>query len=315
MSIQLNYDEDFSEGLKRLMIKECNTALKEIKGADSAEKKHVAVHEARKAFKKIRACLRLVRDEVGYYDSQNKYFRDLGRKISDIRDATANLETLDQLKEQYDSHLYANSFDKLRKKLENYRKELVVEQFDKERRLESIHESLKEKVEKIPGWELKIDDFEDIRPSIERTYKRGLKGLEASRESGEVEDFHEWRKRVKYLRYQIDVLNRLWPNPMEVFEDELHEVTDLTGMLNDLKNLKKTLEEQKAFADFENRSLLLALMEKQEEYLKEHALLIGTKFYFDSPLNFCDRLNVYWETHQEEINSKELPNPEYMEYG
>jgi len=316
MSIQLNYNEDFSKGLKRLMIEECNTALKYLEEANDSEKRHKAVHEARKAFKKIRACLRLVRDQVDYYDEQNAWFRDRGREISDIRDATAHLEVMAMLEEQYDDQLYKNSFDKLQKKLENYREQLAEKVFNQDEQLKSIRDALKEKVETIPGWPLDIQSFDDIRPSIKRTYKRGCKGLQQSMNSGKIEDFHEWRKRVKYLRYQLDILNRLWPQVFEALEDELHEVTDLTGTLNDLQNLQNTISAlDDPFSDEKEKILFYALAEKQQSFMKKHALLLGRKFYIDSPSGFCDRLEVYWNTHQEEIDSREIPEPSQLEYS
>lgn len=316
MSIQLEYQEDFSSGVKRLMIKECQTALESIEEADQEEEKHDAVHEARKAFKKIRACLRLVRDEVDYYSEENKWFRDRGREISDIRDATANIEALNKLKKQYDSELYKNSFSDLRKSLLNQRKEMADQVFRTENRLENIHDAVEKKVKEIPNWPLDIQSFEDIRPSIKRTYTRGVKGLRNSLENGEIKDYHEWRKRVKYLRYQIDILNRLWPQVFETFEDELHDITDLTGFLHDMHNLQHSSQKlDDPFSDEKERILFYALTDKQQKYLKNHALLKGRKFYTDSPSKFCDQFEVYWKTHQEEIKNEQFPETQYLEYS
>ncbi|MDX1641630.1 MAG: CHAD domain-containing protein [Balneolaceae bacterium] len=316
MSIRLNYQEDFSEGLKRLMIEECETALENIEKADDEESRHEAVHEVRKAFKKVRACLRLVRDEIDYYSEENKWFRDQGRIISDIRDATADIEALAELKEQYESELYKNSFKDLREGLLTYRKELADQIFREENRLNEIRNDLLEKVEKIPSWNLDIQSFEEIRPSIERTYGRGLNGLQESIKEGKIEHFHEWRKRVKYLRYQIDILNRLWPQVFKTLEDELHDVTDLTGFLHDMHNLQNSARRlDDPFSDEEERILFYALSDKQQEYLKKHALLKGQKFYIDSPSDFCDRFEVYWNMHQKEIQNEQLPDTEYLEYS
>lgn len=316
MSIQLEYQEDFSSGVKRLMIEECQTALNSIEEADQEEEKHEAVHEARKSFKKIRACLRLIRDEIEYYSSENKWFRDRGREISDIRDATANIEALDELKQQYDSDLYKNSFNDLRKSLLARRREMADQVLHTEKRLKKIHDTIVEKIKEIPGWPLDIQSFEDIRPSIKRTYARGLKGLHDSQENGDIEDFHEWRKRVKYLRYQIDILNRLWPGVFETLEDELHDITDLTGFLHDMHNLQLSAQKlADPFSNEEERILFYALTDKQQKHLKKHALLKGRKFYTDSPKKFCDRFDVYWETHQQEIENEQLPDTKYLEYS
>gem|GEM_PF-334500 len=316
MSIQLDYEEDFSKGLKRLMIGQCGKAIRYLENNGTEQEKHEAVHEARKAFKKVRACLRLVRDHIDYYKEGNVWFRDRGREISGIRDATADLEALVQLKKQYSSRLYKNAFNTLRDALEQRRKKLAKAVFEQEDRLSSILDAIRAKKEEIPGWPLDIQRFNDIRPGIKRTYKRGVKALHASREDGNVENFHEWRKRAKYLRYQLDVMNRLWPVVFEVLEDELHEVTDMTGTLKDLYNLGDVgAELGNPFRDEDERILFRALIDKQVEYLKKHALLKGRKFYADDPTDFCDRLEVYWKTHRKEIDSKEIPNADDLQYS
>lgn len=316
MSLQLKYQENFSNGVKRLIIAQCHIASESIERATDEDGRHQAVHEVRKAFKKIRACLRLVRDEIDYYSEENKWFRDQGRLLSDIRDRTAHIEAVDMLKEQYNSELYKKSFMNLRNRMLDYRKELADKVFREENKLQNIQADLEDKLQKIPGWELEIQSFDDIRPSIKRTYSRGVNGLEDSLDDGEIENLHEWRKRVKYLRYQIDVLNRIWPQVFKTMEDELHDVTDLTGNLHDLHNLQDViLEFDDPFSDNEERILFNTLADKQQKYLKKHALLKGRKFYTDSPAKFCDSFEVYWETHQEEIENELLPDTQYLEYS
>ena len=315
MSIQLKYTEDFSEGLKRLMIDQGEKALKYIAEAENHEEKHKAVHEARKAFKKVRACLRLVRDSIDFYDEENKFFRDLGRTISDVRDSVSNLETLELIKEQYDDNLYQNSFAELEKDLKNYRDELAEETFEAQKSLTKIEEKLVEKLKEIPGWKIEIADFDDIGSGIQRTYKRGRKGKKRTHETGASEDIHEWRKRAKYLRYQVDVINRVWPQALEAYEDELHDITDFLGLHHDLEVLKKLIEERKSpFSDQQEKMLLFSLIEKQQEFMKRHGTLKGHRCYFDSPSDFVDRLAVYWKAHQAEVEDAALPGSGNLVY-
>lgn len=314
MSIQLRYDEDFSKGLKRLMIEECKTAIGYLDKSQTDEEKHQAVHEVRKAFKKIRGCLRLVRDHIDYYKEENVWFRDWAREISDIRDATANIEILDALEKQYDSELYENAFDKLHKKLLQQREDYAEGAFHNDNLLKNLRQAIEEKVEVIPGWPLNIQTFDDIRPSLKRTYKRGYKGVKKAAKTGKIEDFHEWRKRAKYLRYQIDVLNRTWPNMLEVYEDELHDITDFTGTLNDLQNLQHTINDlEEPFESREEKMLFNAITQKHKKVMKRHALLKGKKCYFDDPSKFCDRMKVFWDTHLEVMQREDLPQTTQLE--
>lgn len=315
MAIQLEHKEDFNEGLKRLILEECATARQAIEDASTTEQKHLAVHQTRKALKKIRACLRLVRDHYDDYKKQNVFFRDLGRKISEIRDAGSNVETVDVIKQQYDGRLYENSFKILRKDLLQYREELAQRDFKNEAKLTEIYEQLGEKMEEIPGWPWKIESFEDLKPSIKRVYKRGRKGYYNSLQTGQVKDYHEWRKRIKYLRYQIDVLNRLWPQFMEALEDEMHEMTDFTGQFHDLHNLRVRINKRDSpFSTPEEKILFFALAEKQEEFMKRHALLKGRKFYHKSPKRFVNDLEIYWDTHETGNGDAFLPKTQQLEY-
>src|SRR4030095_12488027 len=77
------------------------------------------VHELRKRLKKMRAVLRLVRDELGeeVFDRENGVLRDLGRKLSPARDATVRVSALDLLRKEKGRGLSSRDFSPLRKRL------------------------------------------------------------------------------------------------------------------------------------------------------------------------------------------------------
>ena len=74
-------------------------ALEHLACQDGKRDKHI--HEARKATKRLRALVRLVRRELGdeVYALENQCYRDAGRRLSELRDATVLVETLDRLVE------------------------------------------------------------------------------------------------------------------------------------------------------------------------------------------------------------------------
>ncbi len=314
MSIQLGYEEDFNEGLKRLILAECQLAVDTLDNSRTIEQKHQAVHAIRKSFKKIRAAIRLVRDHIEGYKEKNDFFRDLGREVSDVRDAASTLESVNALKNQYSSKLYNNSFDRLLKDLQAYRDELAQQHFKVEDRLSSVQDKLGEVMKQIPHWHIAIEGFGTLKPSLKRVYKRGRKGYYHAMETGRVEDYHEWRKRIKYLRYQLDILNRIWPALMTAYEEEMHALTDFTGHLHDLSVLKKIMAKIEAgFGSTEEELLFKALLHQQEQLMRDHAHLKGNRFYFRSPGRFCHALQVYWQAHEEEAKAPLLPKPEQLE--
>src|SRR5919108_247446 len=90
--------EAVPDGLRRIARGRIDHALDELRGKTKSSPEE-AVHEARKNMKKLRALLRLTRNELGdeVYRRENECFRDAGRRLSGVRDADVMLETLDGL--------------------------------------------------------------------------------------------------------------------------------------------------------------------------------------------------------------------------
>ncbi len=81
-----------------------NPLKEELSGQGS--KRETAIHEARKSVKKIRGALRLMRPGLGnVYRDENDAFRDIGRRLSEVRDAVAMIEVFDSVVEKFkDGH-------------------------------------------------------------------------------------------------------------------------------------------------------------------------------------------------------------------
>ena len=83
--------------MRRICRKQIECALAIAKGEKETD--DTPVHETRKHLKKARAALRLVRKEIGrgLFRQQDHCLRDVGRLISEIRDAEVRLQTVRQL--------------------------------------------------------------------------------------------------------------------------------------------------------------------------------------------------------------------------
>lgn len=295
MSLKIAAEKDFSEGLKSKIRSQCTGAL-QLLGNNPEGDPHEVVHEVRKSFKKIRGALRLVRDQIDFYKEENVFFRDEARRISDVRDATSVIETLDDLYEQYENQLYKNTFNQFRNHL-NSRREKLTEEYVKDGDvLKIIENQLSDKCEKIDQWPIEIKSFKTLSPSVERVYKRGRKGYKRAKRSRSTKHFHEWRKRVKYLRYQLDLLHRIWPEFLDSWEDELHDLSDYLGDDHDLYLLSEEVEKNKdQFSDPESYQLLDSLIKSGRSDLQTNALNLGKRLYHLDHENFAALLEASWE--------------------
>jgi CHAD domain-containing protein len=303
MSFQLTYHEAFSEGVKRLIIQECKTVCVVIQDAESEDDEHKAIHQARKSFKKIRAALKLVKHNFNHYDNENKWFRDRGREISQLRDATANLKVLEELSTRFKSSSQESIFGTLAQELRANRDKLRDTKLKQEKLLQRLESNLDEKIKSVSGWKVNAETFEDIQPNIKRSYTKGQHELKEVLHNTKPKHIHEFRKKAKSLRYQLDLLNRLWPAMMDTTEDEFHKLTKYTGTMNDLNNLKQAISSLDTFIPRKELDTVELMIENWREYLREQVVLLGPRLYAETPKVFCNRLAVYWMVHHEQISN------------
>src|SRR5690242_7730782 len=123
MAYHIEPHKPIAPELKRVLKEEVTKAAEQLLSARNPQSAE-AIHEARKSVKKIRAILRLVRAELGgAYREENVRFRDIGRTLSELRDAGAMAETFDGLRKLYGSDVDRRAWDSLRRILETRREE------------------------------------------------------------------------------------------------------------------------------------------------------------------------------------------------
>lgn len=308
-------DKDLSDGITQLIRQQEDYCLQLLQNS-TAHNRHETVHELRKTLKKLRAIFKFIRDEIGEenYKEENKFYRDLGRQISELRDSTAILESLQQLKAKYQPELADQTFEMPLKSLQNNRQKLAHKYLKQEKRLENMESQLKKKVQEHKKWDFNTGSFEKISLGVKRVYARGRKAFHKSKQTKETQDLHDWRKRVKYLRYQHDIISVIWPRVIKAHADELDRLGDFLGQDHDLAVLQEQITSGKVkFNDEAEKGLLAALISYSRDQLQQKALLLGANFYQDSAENFILKINSYWENYQAALahkSSESIVDPE-----
>ncbi len=257
------------------------------------------VHSARKKMKRLRGMLRLIRDEVGYrtYREENVVLRDTARSLSAIRDAQVVVETLQTLRNDYADLIHSETFatpeawllERHRLRRQAITQSVVanaIGNLGTARRRFAAY-SIDERVR---------DDYAAVAGGIERVYRRGRRGMARAAETKRVEDLHEWRKRVKYLRYQMETLKPLYPTMIGATAAGLDELGELLGDDHDLAVLADTIiEHPESCRNERERWMLIALIHERRAGLQAQALRHGTAHYSEKPKAFVERIGSYWE--------------------
>lgn len=295
MAVHMKKHESASAGARRLAEKALDQSLEMIGEAGDDPAK--TVHEVRKELKKFRAILRLLRDETGeeIYRRDNFAARDLGRKLSPVRDAAVRVSALDGLKKKFESDFPTTGIAPVRGRLVS-RHRAALSKIRKGSVLPAIAESLGELRRRVRTWPLGKAGFSGIEPGLRRVYRQGRDAEAEAYRSQTDETFHEWRKRAKDLRYQVDLLEPMWPEVMRDVQKALHELTDDLGDDHDLGDLRRVLRDSRERAGGAKAvDRVLELIERRRSDLRKAAQPIGAKIYGEKPKDFARRMGGYWD--------------------
>ncbi len=292
MSYQLRKGQNLGDDVRRIYRRQIELAIEDSRSPRTAA--HSPVHETRKHLKKARAALGLLsgvvgRDEIVRADKKLRRIADL---IADIRDAEVRFQTIRHLGrllriEEDDIVQEAEAF--LGLELESFLAAFSDWKEEAARRLTKMRYWMKD-------YPVDCLTCEQIRQTVQRSYKRGRKTLRKANETPVAENFHEFRKHAKELMYQLRILQPLHPRFFQQRVSELRILTETLGNAHDLAFLETRLIKHKRHgADDRAASALSELIGLREKELQRTAAALGERFYAERPKEFARRISEFFE--------------------
>ncbi|MCB8968832.1 MAG: CHAD domain-containing protein [Ardenticatenaceae bacterium] len=298
----LQKQEPIALGIRRIILERLDAIEQDL--TDETLDRDKAVHNARKTCKRLRAVLRLVRDEIGpdLFRRENICFRDISRRLSVARDSFVLIETLTMLDAQYPDTLPASFVANARVQLEERYQAVWHRFWEQEGVIEDVLREIRAARVRLETLPITGDDFGVFARSLRRVYRRGRRAMAAAYEGeGVPHAFHEWRKRVKYLWYQVEILQDAWTPLLLAVAGELHALSGYLGDDHDLAELRRVLlQNPTAFGAESDLSVLLALIAQRREALETAAYPLGQRIFAESSQAFVARMGVYWAAWQAE---------------
>jgi CHAD domain-containing protein len=310
MAFALKADESAAKGVRRLVRKQIQNAVEALT-KQSGAKQEEAIHDARKRFKKVRALLRLVRPELGekVYRRENARLRDAARPLSEVRDARVLIEALDGLAESAGGD--GKSFGPVRKALLARQRATRRRVLQEEQAPAQIAEAAAEARQRVKEWDIGRKGWAALAQGLKRVYKAGRDAFDAALAEPSVENLHEWRKQVKYLWHQLQVLGPTWPGLMDELSKQAHDLADHLGDDHDLAVLRDLLVREGAqWAAPGTVTKLLDLIDVRRGELQHAAAQLGQRLYADRPKALLNRLHSYWQAWRSDGEGSDGPAPE-----
>lgn len=288
MAYALQADQTLSENLRRIAAAQLALAHQEL------GKQPPDVHEARKAIKRLRGLLRLVREPLGEtYTRENVAYRDVARSLGGMRDVESLLELLPRLRKSAPKVLTRAGLTRLRADLSE--KGLAPEAMQKQ--VGQARTALQAAADRIAAWPTLPEDADTLIAGAARTYRSARRRMQEALAAPSPESFHEWRKQVKHLGYQLRLLQPLWPKLYGAQEKLLDELADALGEEHDAALLHEKLtgalgETLRPAA----RLCWQTVCAQFQDQRRQQARLLGARAFPEGRGAFARRLQASYDT-------------------
>jgi len=290
--------ETVPEGIKRIACELLDEAIERTK--PGRKNRDEAIHDVRVATKKLRALLRLARAKShdDLFAKELYRYRKIGRRLSDLRDATAMVAAIDGLTKRYADQLSSNAFAELRKPFIRRRN---TQHSDDKKAFAEVARMLTSARPQVAKWPIDEDGFGAVHQGLKRIYKKGRLLMAEAQAAPSIESLHAWRKRVKDLWYQVRLFKPAWPAMLKKLADELEKLADYLSEDHDLAILRNRVLQQSP-EDRTQLEALVALIDQRRGELEVEASRLGKRLYVESPNTFARRFKVYWRAWHKEGN-------------
>jgi CHAD domain-containing protein len=282
-----------ADELARIVAKEFRKALDQIR-RDGA-RRAVAIHEARKSVKKIRAVLRMVRKDLGDASRiQNGQLRAVAHQLSPLRDADVTVEMVASLRDRYARLITPPIFAKVHRRLVAWRTRTLAS-LDPDRVLGRVTRDLRRSAAATTRLiRRRVTEYASMRAGITRGYRRARKAMASAHANPEDARFHAWRRRVKDHWYQMRLLAGL-NAAVRARARRLKRLETLLGDDHNLVLLRRTILNAPArFGRDRPTVLVLGCIAAYQTTLRRRALRLGHRLFIRRPKPFRKSVDNWW---------------------
>lgn len=251
-----------------------------------------SVHAARKAIKKARAALRLLREGLDQedYQKENAALRDAGRCLSPLRDAKSLMDALNAFCDRHPAELRHPDYICLTRHLRAKRMARRRDLFHAPDTLRACIQSLRACRARVRLMKPSSLDLVTVAAGLQRIHRAGRRTLAGARQAGTPEALHEWRKQVKYLSNALSALDVSTSSQLAKTEERAGELADQLGDDHDLAELARYFAlDADSTIDAAARKNLAKLIERERAKLRKSAYALGAKIYDEKPKHFVAR--------------------------
>jgi CHAD domain-containing protein len=261
--------------------------------ADPEKKTGEAIHDFRKSIKRWRSFLRLIEPHFGDgADNLRAAARDTANKLGGARDLRSTLDAVDDIRTgAYE--LNDKTLETISRRIEEMQAAAEHREISASERADISHEVTRW-LTTISLWPFSGIEFKEISKALTEGYRRARKAMPENWQEASEEELHEFRKRTIDHRYQMELVEPLWPRMAKIWIDEAQRLRESIGQHRDLALLRSMTAPHQPLARF--RSKLTPSIERRQKEHIEKAAKIAARVFADKPKAFQARIETLWTT-------------------
>jgi CHAD domain-containing protein len=283
MGYHIEKGESLATAFGRIAAEEIDLAMAQSRRLHRGE----AVHNARKALKRLRALLRSLRLAFPkkLFRAENRHIAATCRRISPLRDVHVQLRTLGKLKAAA-----SPAGDHIRRQLLRQQSSFI-------RRIPALRKTVRALLDvsrqSLASWPLRKATAEDLASGLKRIYKQGREAFKTARKSPTPGHLHAWRKKTKSLGYGLEMIKNLGSGELSKMIRCSDILTEALGDDQDLFMVLRALDKEhqsNPASDFDRLANRISLKRAKRQ---KRAFKLGEKVYGEKSGGFEKRLDRY----------------------
>lgn len=292
MPYRFKLEEKFDSGFRRIVREQVKQAEAELSAASAPAS---AIHETRKAIKRLRALLKTAAPTLGAKAARkhDRVFRDIARALSSRRDDDVIEATVASLESRYGAEAVA-TLAPLRSALDNA-KSGAVPAIDAAR-MQELRDALKTEGKKLRKLRLKGLGLATVIKGTGASYAAGRRALKRAIKHPSDERIHDLRKAVQAHWRHMALLSRAWPEEFAARVTVSRELSQVLGDDHDLVLVKSAAVQLQGDEAAKNGAAIVELCERRQAALRDAMKPLAARLYAESPQAFMDRMAVYVQT-------------------
>lgn len=246
-----------------------------------------SIHQLRVGMKRLRALLLLIREPMGEpaYRAGQAGCKALADRYAGSRDASVGLALLADL-------LLSAHDPEQRVRIRTGFERALPAAAAASPPLDAAVEQLTQMRRQVRGWPIGPLRLRHLRDRLERQYRRASRLNRRVRADDAMALMHDWRKVVKQLLYQLDLLAG---GGDEKLRTRLQRLGSRLGELHDLDMLELQVESRAERFWLDDRLLLRRLIQQRRTSLRARALRLGDKVFAPKPKPFVRARFERWQ--------------------